>query len=676
MLQCWEQWLTSEDASMLWKRILINLGIGLLIGGLFLAANENLSAFKQVELMLYNARFENFRGSRPAPDDVVILAMDEASLEEVGPYPWRRDVHAQVAEKLISFGAKLVAFDIMFLTESQFPEADAALKATLAKHRDKIVVVSKFDFGMTSRISGSGTSGGKGEDAVDVTEAASYSPPIFEDSAIFGFSNVDEGMVDSQIRRAQIMMNLDKDQLLPTAMTLRKKYEPHFTLSMLRLLDPKKADAAMDKYGENPVWINFAGPPQSFKTLSYYIVHKYGQKGFDKGYFQSLVGKTPQDFFKNKIVLIGASAEALQDNKNTPFVSLGSSKMPGVEVHANLFDTLREDIAYQPANKAVNILLVLGFAVVTAVGLSFLGPLGGLALLLVLLVGYSLVNIFLFNSQRLFMDWFAPMIAMMGSYTVSYAYRYLIEEREKRRVRKFFKSYVSPKLVEELLKDPQTMPSLKSERRMVSILFSDIAGFTSMSESLPPDEVEHILNEYLTAMSEIVFSNDGTLDKYIGDAVMSVWGNVGPSNPKTDAYKAVNTAIQMQRKLAELREKWLSEGMVPLQIRIGVNTGEALVGNFGSPQKMDYTVIGDAVNTASRLEGLNKEFGSSILISQSCFDLVKDRVNARHCGNAKVKGKEETVSVYEVHGWKDEGGAATEVRETKWIKGTQETQWK
>jgi adenylate cyclase len=157
---------------------------------------------------------------------------------------------------------------------------------------------------------------------------------------------------------------------------------------------------------------------------------------------------------------------------------------------------------------------------------------------------------------------------------------------------------------------------------------------------------------------------------------MAIWGNVGSSNPKTDAYKAVNTSIQMQRTLAHLREKWLSEGMVPLQIRIGINTGEALVGNFGSPQKMDYTVIGDAVNTAARLEGLNKEFNSSILISQNTYDLVKDRVNARHCGNAKVKGKEETVSVFEVLGWKDEDGAATEIRDTKWIKGTQETQWK
>jgi adenylate cyclase len=654
---------------MLWKRLLINLVIGLLTGTVFWLCNRQLSTFHQIELMLYNTRFETFRGPRPAASDIVILAMDESSLEEIGPYPWRRDVHARVAEKLLSLGARLVAFDIMFLTESQFPAADAVLQDTLARHRQQLVVVSKFDFGNTSRISGSGTEAG-------VEEAVSYSPPLFEDSASFGFANVDEGMVDSQIRRSQILFDLEKEQLMPTAMTLEKKYEPHFTLSILKQLNPGQAQTMMTRFKDQPVWINYAGPPQSYRYLSYYIVHKLGAPGFGDAYFHELAGQSPRDFFKNKIVLVGATAETLQDNKNTPFVTAGSTKMPGVEVHANLLDTLRADLAYQSAAPGLNALLILAFAVLSAITLSFLGPLWGLALVLALMAGYSLLNVYLFTFQRLFVDWFAPMIAIVGSYTVSYAYRYLIEEREKRRVRKFFKSYVSPKLVEELLKDPDTMPSLKSERRMVSILFSDIAGFTSMSESMPADEVEHILNEYLTAMSEIVFANDGTLDKYIGDAVMAVWGNVGPSNPRTDAFRAVNTALQMQARLAELREKWLAEGMLPLQIRIGVNTGEALVGNFGSPQKMDYTVIGDAVNTASRLEGLNKEFGSSILISQSCYDLVKDRIHARHCGNAKVKGKEEAVSVFEVTGWKEAGASATEMQNTQWVKGSQDTQWK
>jgi len=656
---------------VLWKRILINLIIGLIIGSLAVLANDRLPMFERIELSLYNTRFETFRGARAAPDDIVILAIDEASIEEVGTFPWSRDVYAQIVDKLIGLGARMVAFDVMFATPSGSPAADAFLSQTLGKHQNQVVLASKFDYGTTSRISGSGAA----DEEMMPVDAVSYTPPVFEDVASFGFVDFPEDS-DGQIRRGRIVRDLQVQDLLPTTMTIQNQYEPAFSFQILRLLEPEKADALLEKYTDQLMLINYAGAPQSHQTLSYYIPLKLGQPGFGRDYFTQLVGERPEDFFKNKIVFVGATAEALQDTKNTPFVALSNTKMPGVEVHANMFETLRQDFPYQPASNALNNLLILGFAIGGAILISFLHPLGGLAFVLSVAATYSVANIAMFQIQRTVFDWFAPLLVLTLVYTASYAYRFLIEEREKRRVRRFFKSYVSPQLVEELLKNPETMPSLKSERRMVSMLFSDIAGFTSMSESLPPDEVEHILNEYLTAMSQIVFENEGTLDKYIGDAVMAVWGNVGPTNPKTDAYKAVNTAIQMQRKLMELREKWLSEGMVPLQIRIGLNTGEALVGNFGSAQKMDYTVIGDAVNTAARLEGLNKEFGTSILISQSTYDLVSDRLNGRHCGTVKVKGKEEAVSVYEVLGWREQAGAMTEIRDTKWVKGTNETQWK
>lgn len=659
---------------MLLKRVLVNLVIGIVVSLVVLGGYFFLPMFERIELSLYNTRFETFRGNRPAADDIVILAIDEASLDpgEVGAFPWTRDVYADVIEKVMGYGAKAIAFDIMFLTESNFPEADRVLQETLEKYRDQVLVASKFDYGTSSRISGSGA----GDEAGDLVEAASYSPPIFEGSTSFGFVDFPEDN-DAQVRRGRIVKDIQSEDLLPTDMTIDGRFEPSFALQLLRMTQPELAQARIAEYGEEPLLINFVGGPQSYDTISYAIPYKIGQPGFRAEEFRELVGERPEAFFKDKVVFVGATAEAMQDNVTTPFVALTNTKMPGVEVHANMFDTLRQGNIYKTAPNSLNVALILLFALTTAVLLSFLGPLGGLALMVGIALIYSVANIFLFNSNLLFVNWFSPLLAVVLVYAVTYAYRFLIEEREKRRVRRFFNSYVSPKLVEELLKDPTTMPSLKSERRMVTMLFSDIAGFTSMSESLPPDEVEHILNEYLTAMSEIVFENDGTLDKYIGDAVMAVWGNVGPSNPKTDAYKAVNTAIQMQQTLIKLREKWLSEGMVPLQIRIGLNTGEALVGNFGSPQKMDYTVIGDSVNTAARLEGLNKELKTSILISQSTYDLVSDRLNARHAGTVKVKGKEEPVSVYEVLTWKDQGAAAnTEVRSTKWVRGTNETQWK
>lgn len=661
---------------MLLKRILVNLCFAIIIGFALWGAN-NTAFFERIELSLYNARFENFRGLRPPSKDILVLAVDEASVapEEMGAFPWKRGVYIEVVNKMLKYGAKIVAFDIMFAAPSQFPEADKAFASMLKAHKDKIVLVSKFDFGSSARISGSGVQTQEEEDTP--IEAASYTVPTdeFVEHASFGFANFAEDL-DGQIRKGSIVRDLKQDDMMPTPMSIQERYEPAFTMQILRQLYPDKAKALFEKYQDRELWINFAGGERTYKTVSYYLVHQLNYK-MSKDDFTKIVGSRPEDLFRDKIVLIGASAAALQDNKTTPFASQANqNRMPGVEVHANMLDTLMQDIPYFPVKPWVNTVLIFGFAILAAIVLSFFKPLGGLAFSLGLGALYIVTNIYFFHLQRLFLDLFAPLVVLAAFYTTTYAYRFLIEEREKRRVQRFFKSYVSPKLVEELLKNPDTMPSLKSERKVVTMLFSDIAGFTSMSEQMPPDEVEHILNEYLTAMSQIVFDNDGTLDKYIGDAVMAVWGNVGPSNPKTDAYKAVNTAIQMQKTLADLRQKWLKEGMVPLQIRIGVNTGEALVGNFGSPQKMDYTVIGDAVNTAARLEGLNKDYNTSILISQSTYDLVGDRLNARPCGAAKVKGKEESVTVYEPLAWKDDSAATTEVRDTKWIKGTTETQWK
>ena len=211
-------------------------------------------------------------------------------------------------------------------------------------------------------------------------------------------------------------------------------------------------------------------------------------------------------------------------------------------------------------------------------------------------------------------------------------------------------------------------------------MFSDIAGFTTMSEKFPPEEVKRVLDEYLTAMTDIVFRNNGILDKYIGDAVMAIFGNVGSNDPADDAYRVVKTALEMTEQMKELRQKWVAEGSIAMQIRIGIHSGEALVGNFGSPLKMDYTVIGDTVNTAARLEGLNKDFGTTVMISQSTYELIMDKVDVRSLGPAPVKGKSEAIHVYEVLSLTAEGGAGKliedrNVKQTRWMKNNKETKW-
>ena len=660
------------------KKIAINLLIGIIMAG-FTYFIADTYWFQTIELGLYNTRFE-LRGTRPADPDIVILSIDDNSIEELGAWPWPRSVHAELVRKLTSWGAKAIAFDIMFSQPSTNPVdiinklKDLGIKvatsklpsqnpededfAAALKSTDKAVLAGMFTSGVYSKVSGS---------SKNAEEADSYTVPysLFANITPYGFANFDRN-IDGNIRYGQVLKALN-DQL-PTSQSVQGKYEPQMILQVLKKIKPDIYKKVMKKYVDDIYWINFAGPPKSYRTLSYSNV-------INETLLETDV-KSYAELFKDKIVLIGATAEILHDNFPTPFAD-ANELMPGVEIHANALDTIMKDIDYQPASDTMNITIIFALALLTACVLIFVKPLVGFGIFLAVLAVYSGFNIYLFNTQRLWLEWFSPMVGCFFTYTGSYAYRYLIEEKEQRRVRKFFKSYVSPQLVEELLKDPKNLPSLKSERRVITCLFSDIAGFTSMSEKLPPDEVEHILNEYLTAMSKIVFDNDGTLDKYVGDAVMAVYGNVGQNNPSSDAAKAINTAIQMQAKLSELRQKWLEEGKVPLQIRIGVNTGEALVGNFGSPQKMDYTVIGDTVNVASRLEGLNKEFGTAIMASQETYELVKEHVKARNLGPAPVKGKSEAISVYEIIGWKDEAKVLTEnLKETKWIKGSDKTQWR
>ncbi len=224
-------------------------------------------------------------------------------------------------------------------------------------------------------------------------------------------------------------------------------------------------------------------------------------------------------------------------------------------------------------------------------------------------------------------------------------YRFFSEEKEKKYIRKTFGHYLSPHVMDEILKDP-TRLKLGGEKQHLTVLFSDIRGFTTLSEKLAPEEIVCVLNEYLSDMVKDVFNNDGTLDKFIGDAVMAFWG--APIAQNDHQLKAVRCAIDMVRSLRALQKKWQEEGKPIFHIGIGINTGDMVVGNMGSMDRMDYTVIGDNVNLGARLEGLNKEYGTEIIISETTYDSVKDSISANYLGEVKVKGKEKAVKIYGV----------------------------
>jgi adenylate cyclase len=285
-------------------------------------------------------------------------------------------------------------------------------------------------------------------------------------------------------------------------------------------------------------------------------------------------------------------------------------------------------------------------------------------LILVIAVIYAIyeIGVYLFIEHQLVISIVSPLLTVIFAYFSSTAYHFISERSQSKMIKGMFSHYVSGTLVNELVQNPDKL-KLGGEKRKLTILFSDIAGFTSISERMGAEELVEFINEYLTEMTKIVINNSGTLDKYIGDAIMAFWG--APLPMEDHALKACKTAVQMQKKLAVLREEWdLSEDQ-QIKIRIGLNTGEVVVGNIGGQNRFDYTVMGDTVNLASRLEGANKQYGTLNMISEYTYNVVKNDVVARELDNIRVKGKEKPTRVYELIGLQEDGEAAKKLEELK-----------
>jgi adenylate cyclase len=276
-----------------------------------------------------------------------------------------------------------------------------------------------------------------------------------------------------------------------------------------------------------------------------------------------------------------------------------------------------------------------------------------------LLTVFIIANGYIFATLNIWLNLIYPVLTMMTIYLAITVYRYITEEKEKKKIRGAFQYYLTASVINEMLKDP-TKLKLGGDKKDLTVLFSDIRGFTTVSEKLTPEELVHLLNEYLTAMTDIVFKYDGLLDKYMGDAIMAVYG--APLDQPDHALRACRTALDMLAGLKELQKKWAEEGRPVLHIGIGINSGDMVVGNMGSQMRFDYTVMGDSVNLGSRLEGINKEYGTSIIISEFTYNAVKDTLLCRELDSVRVKGQKLPVRIYELLG--DQKDAGTDETET------------
>ena len=373
--------------------------------------------------------------------------------------------------------------------------------------------------------------------------------------------------------------------------------------------------------------VNFHGPARTYPYVSF---------------ADAVQQKFAPGTFKNKLVLVGASATGLGDLRATPY---GGLDFPGVEIHANMIDNIlnRSFLTFGAKQALTDLGWIFLFGIPLGIWLAVVQP-RWMVLGFVLLAPFAGIIYWAFL-QGWRLNFIVPaLFTLVPNVSLVALYRVLIEEQEKRKVRGAFQQYVSPEVIRRLLSDPERV---KPRKTPVTVLFSDIRGFTSISEKLDAQELADLLNNYLTEMTRIIFRNQGTLDKYIGDAVMAIWG--APFDEPGHAKRCCEAAISMLARLENLQQEWRARGRPALDIGIGINTGVASVGNMGSALRYGYTAIGDAVNLASRLEGLNKEYGTRIIISESTRAALENGAAlVRELDLIRVKGKLQPVTIYEL----------------------------
>jgi len=589
-------------------------------------------------------------------EDIVIVDIDQRSLEKLGNYAqWPRSHHAAIIDYLHADGAAVIAFDMLFMERDANPGRDQVLAASVQRAGNVVNALAfsrsnpeiflqpmsapppefqaqRFGFNFPARL------------VADFPALDFFVGKLFElynSSAALGFVNfkADE---DDTIRRFPLFLNFAGRSYpsLALAVVMQRR---KISVNEVRLTPQGEVLLGSAANGGSSLYIpintrglvpiNYMGGFQTFRYVSYFDV-------FDR--------RVGPGFFKNKIVLIGTSAAGLYDLRVVPF----QNDFPGVEIHANLiYNILQQDFLWEmPQTSALIIFFLL--AILIGVVAVLLSPWASILLTLVAAAGYSWLTFWSFTQQNLLMTLVEPGLGMSLALLIGMVYRYLSEERQKNFFYGMFGNYLSDNLVQEMLRNPAKL-KLGGERKFATTVFSDLKDFTSISEKLSPEEMLKQLNEYLSAMTDIVLQYGGYLDKYDGDAIMAAYGV--PIEEEDHAERACFAALDMQEKLRELRLRWQAENRPLLQARIGINSGNMIAGNIGGKHRFDYTVIGDSVNLAARLEGVNKMYGTDIIISEETHELVKDRVIARELDFIRVKGKTKPVRVFELLARRDRG---------------------
>ncbi len=555
------------------------------------------------------------RGIAPPPDNIVIVGIDEESFSVMKlPWPWPRSVHGKMIKTLRSSGARGIIMDIIFSDPSK-PQEDRAM-AEAIKEQGKVVLAADFEIIKTEKYSQKNL----------VTPLEEF----VSAGALFGVSFIPVD-TDNVVRR----FSWEASEI------------PSLEAAALEML-------GISREKDERKMVPFVGPPYHIPYISYY-------KGLDPEIY------LPAGFFKNKIVLVGKysppSRESISDLSGkyrlylqppsavrgvdmfaTPFYVVDNRLTPGIEIHANMLLSLIKDDFLKPLKVTEAVLFIALFSILLTLINRHWSPLKSISINFAMIILFLFISFFLFSRQSLFLPFSAHLLALFVNFVSSGVMSYVGVEKKRRYLRKAFSLYLSPQVVEKVLQDPDRL-KLGGERVLATVLFTDLTGFTEMSEKMEPEEVVSILTRCTTEMSKVIFKYNGTLDKFIGDAVMAVWGT--PAEDEDQATHACQAALEMQRMMNILSKDFDIPGY-KLSMRVGINTGIVMVGNMGSDERFEFTVIGDNVNIASRLEGLNKTYGTKIIISESAKIKMAQLFTIRELDSVRVKGKQKAINVYEL----------------------------
>lgn len=639
---------------------------------------------KQLENWTYDARL-NFTRADSIDDRVVIVDIDENSLAEVGRWPWGRDKLATIVDNLFNFyEVDVVGFDIVFAEEDKssglekFEQLartslrnDALYQQALDEIRpslrhdeifaDSLIgknVVLGYYFKASLQEGETGVTGLlppaltkmdiQWIERLPINKAVGYGGnlEILQASAKSG-GYFDNPFVDADgvFRRVPLVQSYEGYLFASLALATAQAYfdsvgielevetegtrggKEYYALETVKLKDHR---IPVDANGA--VFVPYRGQQGSFPYIPAHEV---------------LSRKTNPLALKDKIVLVGTSAPGLLDLRSTPVQNI----YPGVEVHANIISGILDDrINHKPAwTIGYEFVLLIIIAVAMALLLPLLSPL--LAAVGTLgLTGVVLAGTFVAWNGNLILPLASPLMLILLMFMLHMSYGFFIESRGKRQLAHLFGHYIPPELVDEMSESPEEY-SLEGENREMTVLFSDVRGFTSISEGMDPKQLTQLMNALLTPMTRVIHKNRGTIDKYMGDAIMSFWG--APLADSEHARHALYAAMEMMDELKIMQEDFNQRGWPEVNIGIGLNTGDMNVGNMGSEFRMAYTVLGDAVNLGSRLEGLTKNYGVDIIVSESTKNSIPEFV-FRELDLVRVKGKNEPVAIFEPIGHKND----------------------